>query len=106
MARENKARHWNDENGNPGGGCTYGIGVSIIWQKGPLGRGAERKEPTGAFVEDVIWAAIDRLEYYQDSPFACDENEKAINHLNAARNRLTERTADREARGVEGTCER
>ena len=49
-----KSEHWNDENGSPAGGCSYGTGWVISWQNGPLGRGNERKEPNGAFVEDVF----------------------------------------------------
>ena len=48
--------HWVDENGNPAGGITQGVGFTISWQNGPLGTGEERKEPNGAFVENVILA--------------------------------------------------
>jgi hypothetical protein len=95
--------NWRDENGNPAGGCTYGTGFAISWQNGPLGRGDERKGPNGAFVEDVITAALKRLEFYQDSEFKCLENECAITHLETALEVLKSRTADREARLVEGT---
>ena len=93
--------HWNDENGNPAGGCSYGIGFTISWQNGPLGRGDERKEPNGAFVEDVIAAVAGRLEYYQKSNFYCEENAKALGCLYDAIAALNSRTQDRETRGVE-----
>ena len=48
----------NDADGNPAGGTVSGVGLSISWQNGPLGRGTERREPNGAFVEGVIAAAI------------------------------------------------
>lgn len=92
-----------DENGNPDGGVTNGRGLDIRWQKGPLGTGADRKEANGAFVEDVINAAIGRLEFYQSSKFACDENAQALNHLHRAMVCLRQRTANRQVRGVEGT---
>jgi hypothetical protein len=98
-----KSTHWNDSNGNPAGGSTFGNGFAISWQNGPLGRGAERKEPNGAFVEDVIDAARDRIEYYQQSKFSCPENAAALEHLRAALRILRDRTVNREARKVEGT---
>jgi hypothetical protein len=96
-------RHVTDENGNPAGGVAVGTGFTISWQDGPLGRGTERQEPNGAFVEDLIVAVIDRINYYQDSRFACDYNADAIEHLKKALARLEARTVDREKREVEGT---
>lgn len=93
----------NDSNGNPTGGIVTGIGLSISWQNGPLGRGNERKDPNGAFVETVISAAKQRLEFYQASKFACDENAQAIKGLEDALTALEARTKSREDRGVEGT---
>jgi hypothetical protein len=95
-----------DANGNPTGGMVSGTGIQIAWQDGPLGRGDERREPNGAFVDGVIEAAIRRLEFYQMASggrFACDENAAAIEHLRDAMEVLEARTRDREARAVEGT---
>lgn len=97
------SEHWNDANGNPAGGTTFGRGFTIGWQNGPLGRGKDRKEPNGAFVEDVIAAAADRIRYYQNTRFACSSNANALQHLEAALAALNARTKDREARAVEGT---
>lgn len=97
------SQHRNDADGNPAGGFTAGPGVSIAWQSGPLGRGKERREPNGAFVETVIAAALDRLGYYQESRFHCLENAIAAGHLAAALSVLEERTLAREDRDVEGT---
>lgn len=94
------------ENGKPAGGRTTGRGIEIDWQNGPLGRGDERKEPNGAFVEGVIQAAIDRIQFYQGAGFSCRENAIALTHLETALLWLGKRTADREARGVEGTHEK
>ena len=99
------SNHFSDSNGTPAGGTTYGRGFAIGWQNGPLGTGDQRQEPNGAFVEDIIQAAKDRLEHYQSSRFACSENAKAIEHLTAALAACSERTTKREARGVEGTHE-
>ena len=97
--------HRSDVNGNPAGGITTGSGFSIKWQNGPLGRDQGRIKPNGAFVEDIILAAIDRIEYYQSSKFTCRENALAITKLQEALHWLEHRTADRERRGLEGTHE-
>lgn len=94
-----------DVDGNPNGGFVKGLGIDIRWQKGPLGRGDNRIEPNGAFVEDVIRAAVVRLEFYQGGKFKCRENALAITKLEEALHWLTHRTANREVRGVEGTLE-
>lgn len=97
--------NWTDANGNPSGGVASGRGFAISWQNGPLGRGDERREPNGAFVEDVIKAVINRLEFFQNSKFACMANDIALTYLRTAHESLLLRTEEREARGVEGTME-
>lgn len=95
-----------DDNGNPTGGGVEGVGLFIGWQDGPLGRGENRKEPNGTFVETVISACIQRLEFYQsasDRKFSCRENALAITKLEEALHWLEHRTNARETRGVEGT---
>lgn len=62
-----------------------------------------RKEPTGAFVETVLRAALQRIQYYNEGKFRCRENSLAITHIEEALHWLAARTADREQRGVEGT---
>ncbi len=103
MRQEITAEHRNDDEGNPAGGLTTGTGIKINWQDGPLGRDADRQEPNGAFVEGVIAAAIDRLEWYQSSQFKCAANEDALYHLEKALEDLDARTQEREKREVEGT---
>ena len=103
MVQEITSNHFSDSNGAPAGGSTYAPGLCIAWQNGPLGRGEERQEPNGCFVETVINAAIDRLEYYQQSKFVSDYNARALTALQQAIAALQERTADRERRQVEGT---
>lgn len=98
-----KGDHWTKD-GNPAGGKTVGTGINIDWQNGPLQIGElPRLAPNGAFVEGVIEAAIDRLEFYQESPFACEYNAQAIVALEQALIELNARTRDREDRGVEGS---
>jgi len=106
MNQKIESHHEVDENGNPTGGETTGTGISIRWQDGPLGRGKDRQKPNGAFVEGVIAAAIDRIRFYQQASagrFACRENALAITHLEEALHWCNHRTAEREAREVEGT---
>lgn len=101
--QEIEAKNEVDENQNPTGGYAKGIGISIEWQDGPLGIGADRKEPNGAFVEGVIQAALQRIEFFQGSKFKCRENALAITKLEEALHWLNARTANREKRAVEGT---
>jgi hypothetical protein len=119
MIQAIRSQHEIDSSGNPAGGDTRGLGLEIRWQNGPLAEGGVRLDPNGAFVETIIVAAIDRLRFYQHAPhhgmllttgsveprgkFACRENALAITHLEEALHWLQARTADREARGVEGT---
>lgn len=95
--------NWTDPNENPTGGYVKGIGLSIQWQDGPLGRDGERIAPNGAFIETVISACVQRLEYFQNSKFKCRENALAITKLEEALHWLNWRTQGRELRKVEGT---
>jgi hypothetical protein len=94
-----------DQDGNPSGGSVGGTGFRITWQEEPLGREGVREVPNGAFVETILAVIIDRLEFYEQSPFACEENKTALVHLRLAAQALEDRTRNREARGVEGTHE-
>ena len=90
-----------DADGKPAGGYFGGMGIDIRYQRGPLGG----NPADGAFVEEVIHAAIQRLEFYQtanEGQFACRENYEAIAHLTAAKSVLMARTAKRRSMGIEG----
>lgn len=95
-----------DADGNPAGGQFHGQGIDIRYQNGPV---PLDKRPTGAFVEDVILAAIERLTFYQgdaaigDGRSACRENEMALYGLRLALWALQQRSAKRQEQGVEGT---
>lgn len=106
MTQEINENHVSDENGRPAGGVTTGTGLHIEWQNGPLAVNGTRLEPNGAFVEGVIKAALGRLEFYQQSEFKCRENALAITKLEEALHWCQHRTANRVARGVEGTHEK
>ena len=122
MRQKITSTHFYDKNGNPAGGHTSFTGVEIEWQNGPLANeDGTRNDPSGAFVEGVIAAAIDRLRYYQgegkyaassadrqhsapkEGRFRCRQNALAITHLEEALHWCQDRTAERESRGVEGT---
>jgi hypothetical protein len=99
-----KSNHWTDAKGNVAGGCTYGRGFSISWQNGPLkSQNGDRIEANGAFVEDIIAAAGDRIAFYQQSKYKCEYNARALQFLRMAYAALQERTTNRQGRGVEGS---
>lgn len=106
MLQPYDATNTTDDDGNPTGGSVWATGLQIDWQDGPLGRGEDRQEPNGAFVETVIAAAIQRLEFYNEAAggkFRCRENSLAITKLEEALHWLEHRTKERERRQVEGT---
>lgn len=83
----------------PSGGTTTATGLNISWQDGPIENGT----PNGATLEVVIQAAIDRLEFFQDSKFKCQENQDTINHLKAALAAMEARRQRRLRAGTENT---
>ena len=106
MLADFKAENTVDSNSNPAGGVARGTGMDITWQNGPLGRDGDRQEPNGAFVETVIAAVIQRMDFYQEAiggKFRCKENAVALQKLEEALLWLNKRTQDREKRKVEGT---
>lgn len=98
------SHHFVNPEGLPLGGVTYGIGFTASWQHGPTReQGSDEPVKNGCFVEDLLAAVVDRLEFYQDSMFNCAENDVAIAYVKNALAELSARTAKRTARGVEGT---
>jgi hypothetical protein len=100
------AENFDDDNGKPAGGYVEGTGLAIEWQNGPLGRvgSLDRIEPNGAFVETVLEAVQQRIEYYQ-TRFPCRENALAVTKIEEALHWLNARTNRRTSQGVEGTHE-
>jgi hypothetical protein len=100
-----------DRGGNPTGGTTTmtapgfykgnqdGPAILITWQNGIVGEDGQ----TGAFVEDVIEAVLQRLRFFQTSKFRCRENAVAITHIEDGLNMLDARTRKRELENVENT---
>ena len=93
-----------DVDGDPAGGNAQGRGLDIDWQDGPIDRDAG-EQPNGTLVEDVLEVCKRRLEFYQDSRFACEENDAALNFIKRAIAACLARRKDRAARGVLGKHE-
>jgi hypothetical protein len=79
--------------------ATHGF---VLFQNGPIGE----KGVNGVTQEALLAIVADRLQCFQDGPFACEENQLALEHVRAAQVALLSRTRGRMARGVEGTHER
>lgn len=71
----------------------------VSFQEGPI----KEVGVNGVMNEDLISMVICRLDHFQDSEFACYENDMAIVKLEEALLWLRKRTMGRENRGVEGT---
>lgn len=76
--------------------CVMGL---IKFQKGPF----KEVGLNGIFHEDLLAIVINRLEHFQSSEFACEENAKAIEYLKLAIEALGSRTKRRDQAGVLGT---
>jgi len=73
--------------------------AAVEYQRGP------RSEPgsTPGIVDRVLLAiAEDRLKCFQAGPFACGENDEALNYVRAAIAALKRRASRRSERGVLG----
>lgn len=72
---------------------------TVLFQNGPI----PERGTNGITHEALLAIVIDRLECFQAGPFACQENQLALEHVRAAQSALKSRTEKRLARGVEGT---
>lgn len=110
-----------DDNGNPTGGDVY-LKVTkdgdtefpalvVNWQDGPRGMGENPDgspalaDPNGAFVEDLLWAALQRLEFFNESKYRDRANSIAITKIEEALQALKNRQLERSHRQVEGKHE-
>ena len=76
--------------------------AEIRFQKGPI----KENGVNGCHNEDLIAIVLDRLYSLNQGDFKCRENSIAITKLEEAMMWLNKRTADRKARGVEGTSQK
>lgn len=117
-----KASNVVDPNGNPAGGMVrLSLDVDgdskdefpalyIRWQDGPRAPLTSDQVvgddglllPNGAFVEDVLWAALQRLEFFNDGRYRDRSNSIAITKIEEALQALKDRQLQRSYRGVEG----
>jgi len=70
----------------------------VRFQNGPI----QENGVNGVQNEDLLAICIDRLRGFQSGPFACRSNDMALARIEEAMAWLRGRTAEREARGVEG----
>lgn len=110
-----KSEFSTDEKGNPTGGYTYLEGVTVLEDEGHGGiaameihwqDGVIKEGQNGAFVEDVLEAARQRLLFFNSSSFKCRENSLAITKIEEALQWLDWRTRSRVIEGVENTYEK
>ena len=99
-----RARNYSDTDGNPAGGYVHGPGLCVSFQDGPRGKqgDGELHPANGAFVEDLLVGALQRLEFFQASKFRHVRNQEAIDHIVSALEALNTRAAERKERGVLG----
>jgi hypothetical protein len=88
---------WADD--SPSSGDRAEPGCLIKFQNGPI----KESGVNGLTHEALLAIVIDRLKAFQGGPFACDENEVALQNCEDALMWLQKRTLARLARGVEGT---
>lgn len=69
----------------------------IEFQKGAIKDGIN-----GVFIEDLLLICIDQLEHFQNSDFACENNEATLRHLRDALATTRARQYERQLRGVQG----
>ena len=72
---------------------------AVDFQEGPI----KENGVNGCSNEDLVLMIITRLESFQNSDYACEENQKAIDYFMKGIDALRERTNKRISRGVEGT---
>ena len=72
---------------------------TIYFQNGPIGEVGVN----GVTNEALLAIVADRLESFQNGPYACPENGMALAYINDAQNVLQSRTRRRTDAGIEGT---
>lgn len=75
--------------------------TELHFQEGPI----KEVGVNGFSDADLLLAVLTRMEAFQETQYACEENDKVIEYLNKALEAMYSRTAKREARNVEGTSE-
>jgi hypothetical protein len=76
-----------------------GMMTKVDFQEGPI----KENGVNGIANEDALVMVLARLEGFQNTKYKCDENAKAISHIEEALKVLREHTNKRVERNVEGT---
>ena len=78
---------------------TYGANTTtVLFQRGPV-----KEQGVNGLTNEALLAILIHRTKFLDSKFGCDENKRAIQHMEEALVNLEVRTARRMVRGVEGT---
>lgn len=72
---------------------------TVLFQNGPIGEAGVN----GVTQEALLAIVEDRLSSFQNGPYACEENQWALDHVRKALDWLHARTDRRLAAGIEGT---
>jgi hypothetical protein len=92
-----------DSTNNPSKSNSVPAGRAVVlFQNGPIGEVGVN----GVTQEALLAIVIDRLQSFQNGPYACRENALALTKCEEALHWLQHRTLARVARGVEGTHEK
>lgn len=75
---------------------------NILFQNGPI----NEVGVNGVTHEVLLAILIDRMEGFQDGPYASSDNQEALDAMRTAQTALQRRTKARMERGVEGTHEK
>lgn len=87
---------------SPLGGMAYvGDFMTVVMQNGPI----KEKGVNGVQIDNVLRFARDRLMEFNQPPYENEHNARAVLAIDKALCSLSERTAEREKRGVEGTSD-
>jgi len=101
-----KARHYMSDD-LPQSGYVVGPGLTVVWQDGPRAKQSDGTlaAVNGAFVEDVLVAAQERLAFFQLTKFKHEANERAIGYIELALQALNSRATARAEVGKLGQQE-
>lgn len=91
------AHHHYSVSTNPGWGIST-VMATLNFQNG----GVAEVGINGIQIEDLLAISAHRLQCFQAGPFACIQNQSALESINHALATLDARTAERKARNVEG----
>jgi hypothetical protein len=89
----NPSDPWTKRHGAPA------VHSTVLFQNGPI----NEVGVNGVTHEALLAILIDRMEGFQQGPYASDDNKEALQAMRKAQTALQRRTKARMARGVEGT---